>query len=203
MAKRMEGFDEAILQCAKQEFLDSGYEAASLRTIAGNAGVSTSAIYTRFGDKEGLFKALVSPAAETLLTYMQTFLQNFQQLEAETQVGQRSAYSVRGYEGFLDILYDNFDEFKLMITSSTNGLYRSYLEKIVDLDRECTVNFLKVSRNPAYADGRITDGFIHIVSSGFYSGLFELAVHNIRREEGEKYIQELIQFYNNGWMRYL
>ena len=42
MASRIEGFDEAILIHAKKEFLEKGFAEASLRTIAQNAGVSTS-----------------------------------------------------------------------------------------------------------------------------------------------------------------
>ena len=44
MASRVEGFDEKILACAKEEFLEKGYTDASIRTIAQNAGVSTSTI---------------------------------------------------------------------------------------------------------------------------------------------------------------
>ena len=40
MASRIEGFDEKILSCAKEEFLEKGYTDASIRTIAQNAGVS-------------------------------------------------------------------------------------------------------------------------------------------------------------------
>ena len=203
MAKRTEGFDEAILQCAKQEFLENGYENASLRTIAKNASVSTSTIYTRFRDKEGLFEALISPAAQKLLQYMQTYFQDFESLDAAVQTEKMLDYANRGYDGFLDIFYENFDEFKLMITSSTNGIYRKYLEKIVALDVQCTIAFLQASDNAAYREGRITEGFIHIVSSGFYAGLFEIAVHNIKREESERYLQELKNFYNNGWNGYL
>ena len=61
MASRIEGFDEKILSCAKEEFLEKGYTDASIRTIAQNAGVSTSTIYTRYSDKEGLFRFLVEP----------------------------------------------------------------------------------------------------------------------------------------------
>ena len=66
MAKQIEGVYEAILSCAKKEFLEKGYKDASLRVIAQEAGTSTGSIYTRFGDKEGLFEAIVAPAAEQL-----------------------------------------------------------------------------------------------------------------------------------------
>ena len=64
MASRIEGFDARIIACAKEEFLNKGYADASIRTIAQNAGVSTSTIYTRYSDKEGLFRFLVEAAAE-------------------------------------------------------------------------------------------------------------------------------------------
>nr|MCR5213479.1 TetR/AcrR family transcriptional regulator [Eubacterium sp.] len=50
MASRKEGYDERIIECAEKEFLEKGYNDASLRRIANSAGVSTSTIYTRFKD---------------------------------------------------------------------------------------------------------------------------------------------------------
>ena len=38
MAKQIEGVYEAVLACAKKEFLEKGYTDASLRTIAQEAG---------------------------------------------------------------------------------------------------------------------------------------------------------------------
>ena len=203
MAKRVKGFDAIILEKAKEEFLKNGYENASLRVIAQNASVSTSTIYTRFKDKEGLFEALVKPVAEELLECLNTYFKEFQSLDATTQEENRHDYSQKGYSGFLDILYANFDEFKLLVTSSTNGMYRKYLEEIVGLDVKCTVEFLKASKNKAFLEGRISEGFIHIISSGFYSGIFEIAVHNVKREDSSKYFDELQAFYNLGWSSYL
>ena len=56
MAKQKPGVYDRVLECAKEEFLSKGFLDASLRTIAQEAGTSTGSIYTRFGDKEGLFR---------------------------------------------------------------------------------------------------------------------------------------------------
>ena len=66
MTKPIEGVSEKILACAKEEFLEKGYSEASLRTIAAKADTTTGSIYSRFRDKEGLFGAIVEPAAEGL-----------------------------------------------------------------------------------------------------------------------------------------
>ena len=72
MRKESAGVTEALLKSAQLEFLTHGFHDASLRRISADSGVSTNSIYTRFGDKAGLFEALVKPAADGLMEiYMQ------------------------------------------------------------------------------------------------------------------------------------
>ncbi len=47
-----------------QEFLAHGYAATSMDRVAAAAGVSKATVYSHFGDKEGLFKALVKRLAQ-------------------------------------------------------------------------------------------------------------------------------------------
>ena len=62
VAKQKAGVYDKVLECAKEEFLSKGFLDASLRTIAQAADTSTGSIYTRFGDKEGLFNGLAESA---------------------------------------------------------------------------------------------------------------------------------------------
>ena len=66
MSKAVEGVTEKIEEYARKEFKSKGYVDASLRTIAMEAGTTTGSIYSRYGGKEGLFSALVEPAARNL-----------------------------------------------------------------------------------------------------------------------------------------
>lgn len=67
MAKQIEGVYENIIACATKEFLNKGYVDASLRTIATEAHTTTGSIYTRFGDKEGLFEAIVGKQYDKII----------------------------------------------------------------------------------------------------------------------------------------
>lgn len=49
-----------LLEVARGVFAARGYEAASLEVIAEAAGVSRPIVYSHFGDKQGLFEAVVS-----------------------------------------------------------------------------------------------------------------------------------------------
>ena len=76
MANRTPGITEKLMEQALQELLTNGYLDASLRTIAEKAGTSPRAVYTRYGDKEGLFAALVSEQADTLKALFRYEMEN-------------------------------------------------------------------------------------------------------------------------------
>jgi AcrR family transcriptional regulator len=61
--KKAEAKTEQILKGALLEFLESGYLGTSMDKIAQTAGVSKQTLYSHFGDKEGLFKALIYEVA--------------------------------------------------------------------------------------------------------------------------------------------
>lgn len=203
MASRIEGLDEVILHYAEIEFLEKGFADASLRTIAQNADTSTSAIYTRYSDKEGLFRFLVEPAANGMKEFLAQSLNGFKSLPKQEQKDQYQECSQKGFPSFIDFLYDHFNEFKLLVTCAPNSMYQDFLEELVIIDMECMKMFLKNVGSKAYAEGRITDGFLHVVSSAFYSGVFEVVIHDMSRKDAEIYINELRTFYNNGWKEYL
>lgn len=49
-----------VLDAARQLFMERGYEAATIRDIAGHAGLSTGAVFASFVDKTDLFNAVMA-----------------------------------------------------------------------------------------------------------------------------------------------
>jgi AcrR family transcriptional regulator len=49
----------AILEAARRRFADAGYDGASIRAIAADAGVDPAVVLHFFGSKDGLFRAVV------------------------------------------------------------------------------------------------------------------------------------------------
>lgn len=61
-----------LIESAETEFLEHGYEEASLRRICARAGYTTGALYHFVGNKEALLEAVVAPAAQSILTVLDT-----------------------------------------------------------------------------------------------------------------------------------
>jgi AcrR family transcriptional regulator len=69
--QRSEETRNAILAAARRRFADDGYERATIRAIAADAGIDPSMVMRYYGSKEGLFAAAVDialhlPALEDL-----------------------------------------------------------------------------------------------------------------------------------------
>ena len=77
MANRIEGVTEKLEKAAMHEFLEKGYNGASLRTISENAGTTPRSIYTRYNDKEGLFAALVQDTADGIREMFERCMQRY------------------------------------------------------------------------------------------------------------------------------
>lgn len=199
MAKQIEGVYEAILSCAKKEFLEKGYKDASLRVIAQEAGTSTGSIYTRFGDKEGLFEAIVSPAAEQLTEMFLEIQENFHNLNEDTQQAKMGSYTSDSQLGMLDFIYDHFDEFCLLLDCAQGTRFSAFLDKLVDIEVEYTYKYMEVIGCESVKSGLITEDFIHIVTTAYFNGMFEVVRHRMNKADAVKYIRLLNNYHMQGF----
>ena len=89
--------------------------------------------------------------------------------------------------------------FKILLTSGETHIYQEFLHRIIDLDIACTTRFIEQTGNDAFTSGRLTPELAHILSCAFYSGFFEIVMHDMPQEQAHEHIQRLRKFYNIGW----
>lgn len=65
---------QRIIESAREHFMRDGYEGATVRRIAADAGVDVAMVYYFFGNKEGLFNASVVDVPEHPLHQLATLL---------------------------------------------------------------------------------------------------------------------------------
>ena len=87
----------AISGAALQRFAAQGFEATSLRQIAGDAGVDVALISYRFGGKLGLWKDIVSQAAAGLQEALEKAIGQSETASAQ----QRLDHSARAFLAYL------------------------------------------------------------------------------------------------------
>lgn len=199
MAKQIEGVYERIVECAKKEFLEKGFKDASLRVIAANAKTTTGSIYTRFGDKEGLFQAIVEPVADGLKRMFVEIQEAFHQYDGETQRDTVMEYSSNGMELMIAYMYDNFDVFSLLLDASYGTRFQHFMDELIDIEVDYTYKYMKTIGCESVVSGVVTEEFIHIVTTSYFESLFEVIRHKMSREDAGRYVKLLGNYHHAGF----
>ena len=203
MSNRIAGVSEKLVECAKAEFLEKGFDGASLRTVAKNAETSTSSIYIRFGDKDGLLLYIVKPVTDEFISIYKAVQQEFSQLPSDVQSETVNDYSTNGMFRLIDYIYDNSDIFRILLDSSCDKFFRVFEHELIDIELDYILKFMDAVGCRSIEEGRVTPDFLHIITSSFFNGFFEPVRHGMSREEAYRYLDMLSKYHRAGFGTFL
>jgi AcrR family transcriptional regulator len=97
-----------ILEAAKRLFIEEGFANATMRRIAGEVGVSPTALYLHFADKEAILQAIADDYFSELLVKLQ---------EAQALAGPALTRLRAGLRSYLEFGLERVDEYRLTFQS--------------------------------------------------------------------------------------
>ena len=106
------------------------------------------------------------------------------------------------FDWMIDYLYSDhthYDAVKLIICCSEGTPYQDFIHQMVEVEVDATFQFLKTLHRLGKAVPQIDRQLCHIVSNGMFSGVFEIVVHDMTKENAKNYISALRRFYQAGW----
>ena len=188
-----------ILEVGKREVLEKGFKEASLRAIVKEAGFTKGAFYGYYNSKEALFDALVAPAADELIAQFKQAQQAHYELITEDKAEQSQDLSTSYLNYFINYIYDHFDSFKLVICCSEGTRYANYIHELVELEVDQTENYYQQLRRLGKLKGTVNRDLHHMITSAYFTAVFETVAHDMSREQAIGYVNELAVFFNCGW----
>ena len=188
-----------ILEVGKKEFLAKGFKDASLRKIVAEAGFTKGAFYGYYPDKAALFEALVSEAADGLVNMFKEAQDAHFDLIPAGDTAKSRELSTEYLRYFISYVYDNFDEFKLVICCAEGTKYTNYIHELVELEVERAEKYYAILREKNKIKGSVSHELHHMITSAYFTAAFETVVHDMTREKAMGYIEELAAFFNSGW----
>lgn len=190
-----------ILAAAKREFREKGFQAASLRRIVREAGVTTGAFYGYYDSKEKLFEALVGGQYEHIMGCYRKAQDDFAALPPEEQPAHMSEVSGRCMEEMLLYAYDNLDECKLLLLCSEGTRFSGMIDEMVEIETAATHAYQRVLERLGRPSPQIDPKLEHILITGMFNAYFELVIHEMPQEQALAYLSDLRAFYTAGWMK--
>ena len=117
--------------------------------------------------------------------------------EGKTAESQRLSTEYLRY--FLEYIYENFDAFKLILCCSSGTKYESFVHDLVELELTQTEQYYRQLERQGKLEGSVSHELNHLVTSAYFTAVFEVVVHDMSRERAMSYVEELAVFFNCGW----
>lgn len=201
MIESAQSTQQSILQAGKKEFLAKGFQAASLRNIVKEAGVTTGAFYGYYKSKEELFDALVAQPYQTMMAQYIKAQQTFAALPPKEQLLSMGDISGECMNWIVEYMYEQQDAFKLLLCCAEGTRYEQFIHQMAEIEVTYTHQFMNVLSQLGQPVREIDSQLEHILISGMFATFFEIIIHDMPKEQATKYIKELREFYTAGWMK--
>lgn len=192
-----------ILGAAKQEFMAKGYEKASMRTIAGNVGISATALYRHFKDKEDIFRVLVSPLLDELSAGASEGMAEVAHIFNNRSPEEFWPFAYEKFTDMFEFIYDHIDEFKLLASFAEGTSFQSFRSELIEQE---VAEYLLI-REYAAARGvpvnPVDAADLRVLVGGFIAMMFELLALDYPRDEARRRSLVIITFIQGGLRRVL
>ncbi len=193
MPKRIIGVSERLLVVSKEEFLDKGFEGASIKEIASKADTSPRAIYTRFANKEDLFYKVVEPV-----------VMGFNRMFIEDKEYYYSGKSEKGktptdfYIRYIEYAYEHKEEFILLLTKASGTRFEHFTRDLAETDCRGVNEVISEGKINVKNNLEVAELFMKQISYAFYDNLFVPVIRGYNVEEAKEYVSMLVDFYMKG-----
>ena len=182
---------EKVNRAIREEFLEKGFEGASVRSIGDRAGMTSAGLYRHYPDKAAMFDSIVEPQKVCIggkkkipVVYLSFHLKLF----AET---------------FLDLIRDIIipykSEFKLLLTSSRGTKYENFVNDFVIENQTEMMKMFGYLKSKGFPVKEISEEELHILLSAYLTACFEPVVHGFSDEQIEAHLGTVREFFLPGW----
>lgn len=197
---------EKIIQAAKLEFSECGYDKASMRRIGARCGLTAAALYRHFDSKESMFETLVEPAVTDMKKWLEEHI-------AASEEAVRKAVGNKGgavpemmwnsteIDMMRELIYPRMDEFSMIITKAKGSKYEDFLNELVMDHQNRLKPYLKVLKDAGYKVRDISDDELHMLITAYCTALFEPVSHGYSLENALKYLDTVEEFFMPGWKK--
>lgn len=176
-----------ISQAALVEFMENGYEKASIRGIAKRSNTSVGNIYKYFKSKEDMYENLIGCVYHRLMNY----INQFDQVELDEQA---LAVFDALIEKIMKIFNENSVEISTLLNQSTGSKYENCKEIFVDFMTRTVTD----SMNYELAKGgrKLKDNFIiYLLSESLMKSISTIVREKEDGEEVKRLILKMIDIY--------
>ena len=197
MATKDHSLDEGIVRAAYAEFLEHGFQKASIHKIAEKAGVTTGAIYTRYRNKDALFCSLLQPFFAAYQSFFAPAAAEYEKARESRSV-EALCGAIRFEEDlYIRLLLEHYDDCTLFFCKSDGSSIEAMLKDTMETKARTTVEFFR----DVYGKDVNAVAIRLLMGSQFWY-FRQLLDERLDQAEMLESLNTVLEFSNAGWKRF-
>lgn len=188
-----------VQKAIKEEFLEKGYEAASIRSIGARAGMTSAGLYRHYVDKEAMFDEVVSPVIEKIKRWRKDH-KDKKYVLVDGGAGRDELFGESFIDLIREVILPNRDEFKLLITRAGGSKYENFIHDFAEDNQKDMMDAFEYLRKSGYPVKKIDEEEIHMLLSAYLTACFEPIIHEYDDTKIDKYLNTIQEFFMPGWL---
>lgn len=194
---------ENIISSAKKCFLEKGFEKSNLREICKGAGVTTGAFYRHFTGKEAIFEYIVNPGVREFQLLYKELEDEYYTFLKDDDLKKVWELQDNTLEPFIDVIYDNYDAFRLLLMGSNGTRHSQFLHQCAEWETRATMKYIREMKKRGFEISDISSEELHMLIQAYFASIFEVVMHDYSKKKAIEYSKTLVRFFKPGWREVL
>lgn len=190
---------EKLIESAKAEFMEKGYNKASLRTICANAGVTTGALYFFFEDKADLFRAIVGKPVDELFSIMQSHFDEDDEIIMSPDYDADEDDHSEIAQVLIHHIYSNYDAAILLLTKSQGSEYENLVDRIVEMTESKSIEMMEKISLKNGKKKKVNKYMLHLVIHLMVDSFVHLVTHEPDEKKALANIKKVFKMTMHNW----
>jgi AcrR family transcriptional regulator len=191
---------EKVKKAIKEEFLEKGYEEASIRSIGARAGMTSAGLYRHYADKEAMFNAMVEPLVEGIKTWTARHTEKKFSL-ADAGMLKEELCGETFVDMIKEVILPRRDEFILLMSRSGGTKYENFIHDYVKGNQKEFLEAIRYMKEKGYPAAELSEEEMHMLLSAYLTACFEPIIHDYDEIKIEKYLNTVREFFMPGWLK--
>jgi len=191
---------EKVKKAIKEEFLEKGFEDASIRSIGARAGMTSAGLYRHYANKEAMFNAMVEPLIESIKNWTARHTDKKISLVDEG-VPDDELFGETFVDMIKEIILPRRDEFILLMSRSCGTKYENFIHDYVEGNQKEFLEAIRYLKEKGYPATDLSEEELHMLLSAYLTACFEPIIHDYDDAKVEKYLNTVQDFFMPGWLK--
>lgn len=189
-----------VNQAIKEEFLEKGYEASSIRSIGSRAGMTSAGLYRHYPDKAAMFDAIVSPLVSEIENWTKRHIRVKYEM-TEKKESDEKLFEETIMDLIKIVILPRKEEFRLLLNGSKGTKYENFVHDFVIDNQKEFMRALEYFKDLGYPVREISEAELHMLLTAYLSACFESILHEEDDERILRSLDTLEEFFMPGWLK--